>query len=137
MALHLYIEKEKIIFASKDDKTSFGKAETALLSAKHNRLLSKTVKNMDFKEFNERIREQEYGTNDMVLSEAFPALMRKVYLWMTLALAISGIVAYGVATSPNLLYLIYTNQLVFWGLIITELVLVWKISGSIWRKIAR
>ena len=35
MALHLYIEKEKIIFASKDDKTSFGKAETALLSAKH------------------------------------------------------------------------------------------------------
>ena len=48
MALHLYIEKEKIIFASKDDKTSFGKAETALLSAKHNRLLSKTVKNMDF-----------------------------------------------------------------------------------------
>ena len=33
MALHLYIEKEKIIFASKDDKTSFGKAETALLSA--------------------------------------------------------------------------------------------------------
>ena len=134
MALHLYIEKEKIIFASKDDKASFGKAETALLSAKHNRLLSKTVKNMDFKEFNERIREQEYGTNDMVLSEAFPALMRKVYLWMTLALAISGIVAYGVATSPNLLYLIYTNQLVFWGLIITELVLVWKISGSIWKE---
>ena len=134
MALHLYIEKEKIIFALKDDKTSFGKAETALLSAKHNRLLSKTVKNMDFKEFNERIREQEYGTNDMVLSEAFPALMRKVYLWMTLALAISGIVAYGVATSPNLLYLIYTNQLVFWGLIITELVLVWKISGSIWKE---
>ena len=89
---------------------------------------------MDFKEFNERIREQEYGTNDMVLSEAFPALMRKVYLWMTLALAISGIVAYGVATSPNLLYLIYTNQLVFWGLIITELVLVWKISGSIWKE---
>ena len=122
MALHLYIEKEKIIFALKDDKTSFGKAETALLSAKHNRLLSKTVKNMDFKEFNERIREQEYGTNDMVLSEAFPAL------------AISGIVAYGVATSPNLLYLIYTNQLVFWGLIITELVLVWKISGSIWKE---
>ncbi len=134
MALHLYIEKEKIIFALKDDKTSFGKAEAALLSAKHNRLLSKTVKNMDFKEFNERIREQEYGTNDMVLSEAFPALMRKVYLWMTLALAISGIVAYGVATSPNLLYLIYTNQLVFWGLIITELVLVWKISGSIWKE---
>ena len=47
MALHLYIEKEKIIFASKDDKTSFGKAETALLSAKHNRLLSKTVKNLN------------------------------------------------------------------------------------------
>ena len=86
---------------------------------------------MDYKEFEESVKEQEYGTREFALSEAFPALMRKVYLWMTFALAISGIVAYGVATSPNLLYLIYSNKLVFWGILIAELVLVWKISGSL------
>ena len=89
---------------------------------------------MDFKEFEESVKEQEYGTRELALSEAFPALMRKVYLWMTFALAISGIVAYGVATSPNLLYLIYSNKLVFWGILIAELVLVWKISGSLWKE---
>ena len=30
------------------------------------------------------------------VSAAFPILMRKVYVWMTLALAITGITAYGV-----------------------------------------
>ena len=34
---------------------------------------------------------------EATLSSAFPALMRKVYVWMTLALAITGICAYGVA----------------------------------------
>ena len=35
-------------------------------------------------------------------SQAFPVLMRKVYVWMTLALAITGFTAYGVATSPEI-----------------------------------
>ena len=37
------------------------------------------------------------------VAEAFPVLMRKVYVWMTLALAITGFTAYGVATSPGIL----------------------------------
>ena len=36
--------------------------------------------------------------------------MRKVYVWMTLALAISGVTAYGVAHSENLLALIYARR---------------------------
>ena len=44
------------------------------------------------------------------VSEAFPVLMRKVYVWMTLALAITGFTAYGVATSPGILQAIYSNS---------------------------
>ena len=40
--------------------------------------------------------------NQLPLSSAFSVLMRKVYVWMTLALVITGFTAYGVATSPVL-----------------------------------
>lgn len=50
--------------------------------------------------------------------------MSGVYTWMTLALALSGLTAFGVASSPAILQLIFGNELVFFGLIIAELVLV-------------
>jgi len=65
------------------------------------------------------------------VSTAFPALMRKVYVWMTLALVITGFTAYGVATTPGLMMTIATNKILFWGLIIAELGLVFAISGAI------
>ena len=65
------------------------------------------------------------------VSEAFPVLMRKVYVWMTLALAITGFTAYGVATSPGILQAIYTSQILFWGLIIAEFALVIGVSAAI------
>ncbi|MCD8282434.1 MAG: Bax inhibitor-1/YccA family protein [Prevotella sp.] len=55
---------------------------------------------------------------------ALPAVMRKVYTWMTMALAITGITAYGVAHSPALIYSIFGNRLIFFGLIVAELVMV-------------
>ena len=64
-------------------------------------------------------------------SKAFPVLMRKVYVWMTLALAITGFTAYGVATSPGLMQAIYTNPILFWGLIIAEFALVIGVSAAI------
>ncbi len=72
-----------------------------------------------------------YGT--MAGSTAFPALMRKVYLWMTMAMVITGISSYGVATSPALLNMIYGNQIFFWGLVIAELALVFGIGGMLNR----
>lgn len=69
----------------------------------------------------------------MYASLAFPALMRKVYVWMTLALVLTGITAYGVAASPALLLTIATNKLLFWGIIIAEFALVMGISGAINR----
>lgn len=67
------------------------------------------------------------------VSLAFPALMRKVYVWMTLALAITGLTAYGIANSPGLLYAIVSNQFLFWGLVIGEFALVLGINSAIHR----
>ena len=62
---------------------------------------------------------------------SFPALMSKVYLWMTLALVVTGMTAYYVASSPAILYAIVSNQIAFWGLFIGELVLVFVLSSRI------
>lgn len=62
---------------------------------------------------------------------AVPALMKKVYTWMALALAITGITAYGVASSPNLLTAILSNQPLFWGLMVGELALVIFLSARL------
>lgn len=85
---------------------------------------------MDYKELNfqELSAERQWE-----VSAAFPVLMRKVYVWMTLALVITGFTAYGVATSPGVLQAIYTNQILFWGLIIAEFALVIGVSAAINR----
>ena len=67
------------------------------------------------------------------LTNVFAALMRKVYVWMALALLITGVTAFGVASSPTLLTTIYTSRGLMWGLIIAEFVLVFAISGAINR----
>ena len=67
------------------------------------------------------------------MSAAFPVLMRKVYVWMTLALVVTGFTSYGVATSPAILQAIYGNQLLFWGMIIAEFALVIGVSAAIHR----
>lgn len=74
------------------------------------------------------IREKEN-----IASVAFPSLMRKVYVWMTLALVITGFVAYGVASSPGIVTALVSNKLLFWGLFIAELALVWTVSARINR----
>ncbi len=67
------------------------------------------------------------------LSAAFPALMRKVYVWMTLALVITGICAYGVATSPALMQMVYGNKAAIWVLFIAEIGLVFYTTARINR----
>lgn len=69
----------------------------------------------------------------MEVSEAFPILMRKVYTWMALALAITGMTAYYVATNEMLFYTIIANKLLFYGLLIAEFGLVLGVSAAIDR----
>lgn len=70
---------------------------------------------------------------ELEISKAFPVLMRKVYVWMSFALAITAITAYGVAHSQALITMLYSNSAVMWGLIIAELALVVGLSAAINR----
>ena len=63
-------------------------------------------------------------------SLAFPILMRKVYVWMSLALVITGFTAFFVASTPSLASLIFNSGLI-WVLAIAELALVWGVSAAI------
>ncbi len=68
------------------------------------------------------------GSQTQVLVNSF---IRSVYNWMTIGLTLTGVVAFWVAGSETLLNLIFGNQLVFWGLVIGELALVFYLSARV------
>nr|WP_260255068.1 Bax inhibitor-1/YccA family protein [Elizabethkingia meningoseptica] len=57
--------------------------------------------------------------------------MSKVYGWMSLALVVTGVIAYLVAGSETLISAIIANKLLFYGLIFAELGLVLWLSARI------
>lgn len=61
------------------------------------------------------------------------ALMKNVYIWMSGALALTGLAAYYVGSSFDMLNLIFSNSIVFYGLIIAEIGLVMGLSAAINR----
>ena len=70
-------------------------------------------------------------TREEKAAVAFPALMRKVYLWMSMALVITGFTAWIVAHNVSLLQLIYGNSATIWILLIAEIGLVIALSAAI------
>ena len=82
---------------------------------------------MDYRDLSTTIEREQR----MEATGAFPVLMRKVYLWMTFALLITGFTAYYVASSEAILYAIMSNQVIFWGLVIAEFALVLGLSAAI------
>lgn len=79
----------------------------------------------------EELNYQSAAAREMEVSAAFPALMRKVYVWMALALLITGLTAYVVATNMTLLSLIYSSPVVMWVLIGVELAIVLGVTAAI------
>jgi len=61
------------------------------------------------------------------------SFVRSVYNWMAIGLGITGVVAYGVANSPGVREIVFGAPLVFFGLIIAQLVMVFMISARIQR----
>jgi FtsH-binding integral membrane protein len=61
------------------------------------------------------------------------SFVRSVYNWMAIGLGITGVVAYGVANSPGVTEVIFGSQLIFFGLIIAQLAMVFMISARIQR----
>ena len=64
-------------------------------------------------------------------AERVTAFLRKVYGWMCVGLAITATVALGVASSPALVQAIFGNKILFFGLFIAELGLVFYLSARI------
>ncbi len=58
-------------------------------------------------------------------------LLRSVYVWMTLALIITGFVSMYVAQSYQLISFIFGNKLALWGMLIAELAVVFYLSARI------
>jgi FtsH-binding integral membrane protein len=67
-------------------------------------------------------------TQTQVLVNTF---VRSVYNWMAIGLGLTGFVALYIANSPSMLRVIFGNQLIFFGLIIAELALVFSISARV------
>ena len=77
--------------------------------------------------------QRSYNERPIEMSEAFPALMRKVYVWMSLALLITGMTAYYVATNQVIMNAILTSRVLLYGLFAVELALVVGVSAAINR----
>lgn len=83
---------------------------------------------MDYEEMNY----QSYARDrQLEASLAFPTLMRKTYLWMTMALVITGLTAYVVATNQTITSFLTLHHQVIWVLFFAELALVIGINAAI------
>jgi FtsH-binding integral membrane protein len=76
------------------------------------------------------------GTNEVEYVKSFErsavsTVLKNVYLWMTAALAISGLTAMVVAKSPAILSLIFANSFTMLGFFLAPFALVWFISARI------
>jgi uncharacterized protein len=61
------------------------------------------------------------------------SIISQAYLWMAVGLVITGLVAAFTASSPFMLSLVYGNVLVFWGLLLLEIILVIVLAAAVAR----
>ncbi len=76
---------------------------------------------------------RSYTLPEQGRSIAFPTLMKNVYLWMALALTMTGLTAAAVATQPQLVGLIFGSRLTFFALLLAEIGLVVYLSARIMK----
>ena len=85
---------------------------------------------MDYQELDYQTTSRE---RELAIASAFPALMRKVYTWMTLALIITGFTAYAVASNQAAVNFLFTHTALIWILFGAELIIVFGLSAAINR----
>ncbi len=77
-------------------------------------------------------KEIKFGTPMLEgVQSAYRVLMRKVYMWMALALAVTGFTAFYIASNPGMLQTIFMSKGIFLFLIIAQLALVLILSARI------
>jgi FtsH-binding integral membrane protein len=72
-----------------------------------------------------------FTTTTVATAERVTAFLRKVYGWMFVGLGITASVAYFVASTPSLVQAIFSNRILFFGLIIAEFGLVLFLSARV------
>ncbi|MBV9170140.1 MAG: Bax inhibitor-1/YccA family protein [Chloroflexi bacterium] len=60
-------------------------------------------------------------------------ILRNVYLWMTLGLVLTAVVAYATVSSRTLLALMTSTPMLVWGIFFLQLLLVGSLGGAIFR----
>ena len=65
------------------------------------------------------------------VSMAFPVLMRKTYMWMSMALVLTGLSAFVVATNATISNFLFTYHQLIWVLFLAEIGLVIGLSAAI------
>ena len=65
--------------------------------------------------------------------ERISAFLRSVYGWMCVGLGITAVTAFVIAASPDVVLAIARNRLLFWGLMIAQLGLVFTLSARVDR----
>jgi FtsH-binding integral membrane protein len=82
-----------------------------------------------------QVRPEIRAGSPVAAAERVTAFLRGVYGWMCVGLGVTAAVALGVASSPGILRMLVTNQLLFFGVIAAELGLVFYLSARV-AKIA-
>jgi FtsH-binding integral membrane protein len=57
--------------------------------------------------------------------------MSKVYMWMTIGILLTGMVAMGFASDEELVFTVASNKILYWGLFIAQIGLVVWLSAGI------
>jgi FtsH-binding integral membrane protein len=70
-------------------------------------------------------------TSSSDTAERIGLFLRAVYGWMCGGLAITAAIAWLVAASPVLVGALLTNRLLFWGLVIAQLGIVFALSARV------
>jgi FtsH-binding integral membrane protein len=73
----------------------------------------------------------DLATAPSATAERTRSLLRNVYLWMTGGLALTAVVALGVASNADIVRAILSSRFIFFGLLIAEVGLVWFLSARI------
>ena len=74
-----------------------------------------------------------FGGTSIATAERVTAFLRTVYGWMCAGLGITAVVAYSIASSPGLVQAMVMNHLVFLGLFVAQIGLVFYLSARVDR----
>lgn len=72
-----------------------------------------------------------YGPQSMTMAQSVTKVMRGVYLRMCAALVVTALTALLVAADGSLVYMMATNRILFWGLLIAEFGVVIALAGAL------